>query len=30
MEMTKRYLAIAQADLEADHPVASPVSNGNL
>ena len=25
MEMTKRYLAIAQADLEADHQVASPM-----
>lgn len=30
MEMTKRYLAIAQADLEADHQIASPVSNWNL
>jgi len=30
MEMTKRYLAIAQADLEADHQVASPVANWNL
>lgn len=30
MEMTKRYLAIAQADLEADHQLASPVSNWNL
>jgi integrase/recombinase XerD len=30
MEMTKRYLAIAQADLESDHQVASPVANWGL
>ncbi len=30
MEMTKRYLAIAQADLETDHRVASPVANWRL
>jgi integrase/recombinase XerD len=30
MEMTRRYLAIAQADLELDHQVASPVANWGL
>ncbi len=30
MEMTKRYLAIAQADLHADHQIASPVANWGL
>ena len=30
MEMTKRYLAIAQADLDSDHQVASPVANWGL
>jgi site-specific recombinase XerD len=30
MEMTKRYLAIAQGDLEAVHRVASPVANWRL
>jgi integrase/recombinase XerD len=30
MEMTRRYLAIAEADLDADHQVASPVANWDL
>jgi hypothetical protein len=30
MEMVRRYLAIAQADLEAAHRKASPVDNWRL
>jgi len=30
MEMTQRYLALAEADLEAAHQQASPVANWRL
>jgi hypothetical protein len=30
VKMTKRYPAIAEADLQADHQVASPVANWGL